>query len=147
MIIIKSFQKVLSVGLMALVIGTIAGDPNANELLSQANGWMKLLIKYAIRVFSIIWSYVNGLYMGKGIFESNYLLVIENRNAIFEEYVNWKKQVKEEESDGFKIKKAIYEKQVNYEKTLLAQSSIIEEKKEEAQKILIKKSDLEKLQN
>ena len=85
--------------------------------------------------------------MGKGIFESNYLLVIENRNNIFEEYVNWKKQVKEEESDGFKIKKAIYEKQVNYEKTLLAQSSIIEEKKEEAQKILIKKSDLEKLQN
>ena len=66
---------------------------------------------------------------------------------VLEEYVNWKKQVKEEESDGFKIKKAIYEKQVNYEKTLLAQSSIIEEKKEEAQKILIKKSDLEKLQN
>lgn len=146
-IIIKSFQKVLSVGLMALVIGTIAGDPNANELLSQANGWMKLLIKYAIRVFSIVWSYMNGIYMGKGVFESNYLLVIENRNAIFEEYVNWKKQVKEEESDGFKIKKAIYEKQVNYEKTLLAQSSIIEDKKEEAQKILIKKSDLEKLQN
>lgn len=104
---VKVIQKALSVVLMAIVLGSIAGDPSRNELLTQVNGWAKLIVKYIIRVGGIIWSYVSGLYLGKGMFESNYIEVVHNRNEILEAYISWKKELKEEETEGYKIKKIL----------------------------------------
>ncbi len=104
---VKVLQKALSVVLMAVVLGSIAGDPSKNELLSQVNGWAKLIIKYIIRVGGIAWSYISGLYLGKGMFESNYIEVVNNRNDILESYLSWKKELKEEETEGYKIRKAL----------------------------------------
>lgn len=108
--------KMLSVVLTSMLLGSIAADASMNELAGQAYGWVKLLIKYAIRVVTIFWSYGSGLFLGKGIFESNYLSVVDNRNRILGEYIDWKQENEElEETRSQKIRREILEKAIQEE--------------------------------
>lgn len=115
----RAVVKMLSVLLTSMLIGSIAADASMNELTEQAYGWIKLLIKYAIRVVTIFWSWGSGLFLGKGIFESNYLSVIDNRNRILAEYIDWKQENEElEETRSQKIRREILENAIKEESSI-----------------------------
>lgn len=78
----KVFYSILG----ATIIGMLLINPDANELLEQANGWIALLIQYIIRVGMIVVNFVLGIYNAKRIFADNFLRPISNRIRMLNEY-------------------------------------------------------------
>ncbi len=79
-------KKLVYTVLSATIIGMLLINPNANELLEQANGWIALLIAYIIRVGMVISNFVMGVYNAKRIFRDNFLRPINNRIRMLDEY-------------------------------------------------------------
>jgi hypothetical protein len=96
-------RKVLTVFLAAMIVGSIVADPDVTELAGEAYGWLKLLVKYAIRCGTMIMCLGTGLAMGRKIFESDYILVIENRIRILDMYVAWDVKQGSHEDPAYKI--------------------------------------------
>ncbi len=83
----KLFYSVLG----ATIIGLLIINPDRNQLLQQANGWIALLIQYIIRVGMIGINLTMGIYSGRSLFIDNYILPINNRIRILEEYDVYKR--------------------------------------------------------
>lgn len=96
-------RKVLTVFMAAVVIGSIVADPDITALAGEAYGWVKLLVKYAIRCGAMCWCLGQGLFMGRKIFESNYILVVENRIRILDMYVSWDVKQGNHDDPAYKI--------------------------------------------
>lgn len=84
-------KKFISILCISIGLSLFALDPQANELLEQAHGWIVMIIKYIIRVGMIIGNLAFGMYSGKEMFYENFILPIKNRIRILAEYVNWLK--------------------------------------------------------
>ena len=82
----KLFYSVLGATILALLII----NPDTNELLEQANGWVAVVIQYIIRVGMIVANFVMGIYNAKTIFNDNYLRPISNRIRMLDEYQDYK---------------------------------------------------------
>lgn len=78
----KLFYSILA----ATIIGLLIINPDTNALLEQANGWIALLIQYIIRVAMIFINFTMGVYSGRSLFIENFILPINNRNRILDEY-------------------------------------------------------------
>ena len=85
----KGTLKAAQTVMMGIVITVFALQPQANELLAQANGWIVLLIEYIIRVFMMTGSFAMGVYTAKRVFSDNYLLPLTNRIDILEDFEIW----------------------------------------------------------
>ena len=82
----KITNKLLYSILAATIIGLLIISPDTNQLLEQANGWIAVMIQYIIRVAMIAINSVMGIYTGRNLFIDNFILPINNRNRILEEY-------------------------------------------------------------
>ena len=96
-------RKALDVALAGLFIGSIIADPQANEILETANGWLKLILIYLVRVVAMVWSYGTGAYEGKENFERNYILVAENRIKILDLYISWQSTTGERDTPTYRL--------------------------------------------
>ena len=79
-------RKVVYALLTATILGMLLINPDTNELLKQANGWIALLIKYIIRVGMICANFALGVYNAKQLFANNFLRPITNRIRMLDEY-------------------------------------------------------------
>ena len=84
-------RKMLYSVLGATIIGLLIINPDSNQLLEQANGWIAVMIQYIVRVAMICGNFVMGIYSGRNLFIDNFILPINNRNRILEEYDIYKK--------------------------------------------------------
>lgn len=82
----KLFYSVLGATILALLII----NPDSNQLLEQANGWVAVVIQYIIRVGMIIANFVMGIYNARTIFNDNFLRPISNRIRMLDEYQDYK---------------------------------------------------------
>lgn len=87
----KIANKLLYSVLGATIIGLLIINPDSNQLLEQANGWVAVMIQYIIRVAMIFINLAMGIYSGRSLFIDNFILPINNRNRILEEYDIYKK--------------------------------------------------------
>ena len=87
----KIANKLLYSVLGATIIGLLIINPDTNQLLEQANGWVAVMIQYIIRVAMIFINLGMGIYSGRSLFIDNFILPINNRNRILEEYDIYKK--------------------------------------------------------
>lgn len=85
----KGTLKVAQTILMSIILTVFALQPQVNELLDQANGWVVLLIEYIIRVFMVIMSFVMGIWTAKRVFSDNFLLPLTNRIDILQDFKGW----------------------------------------------------------
>ena len=83
---IKLSRKLVYSVLGATILALLVINPDANELMEQANGWIAIVIQYIIRVGMIIANFVMGIYNAKTIFNDNYLRPINNRIRMLDEY-------------------------------------------------------------
>lgn len=83
---IKLSRKLVYSVLGATILALLVINPDANELMEQANGWIAIIIQYIIRVGMIIANFVMGIYNAKTIFNDNYLRPINNRIRMLDEY-------------------------------------------------------------
>lgn len=81
--------KVATVFLISICFTIMALQPQTNQLLEQANGWIVLLIQYIIRVIMICLSFATGIWTAKGTFNDNYLLPLTNRIEILDTFKSW----------------------------------------------------------
>ena len=112
--------KVFTVFFISMCFTIMALQPQTNELLAQANGWIVLLIQYIIRVIMICLSFATGIWTAKETFNDNFLLPISNRNNILDQFNNWLdtnpikvkglEAVRKEVEDELKLK---YEKELS----------------------------------
>ena len=86
-------KKLILVFLVSVMFAMFLMQPQANELLEQAYGWLVMIIQYIIRVVVITINFFLGLYTGKSVFYDNYVLPIENRIRILIEYFDWEKAI------------------------------------------------------
>lgn len=86
-------RKLLRIFLLSVVLAMFVMQPQANELLEQAYGWIVMIIEYIIRVVVITFTFLVGLYTGKTVFYDNYVLPIENRIRILIEYFSWEEKI------------------------------------------------------
>lgn len=82
-------KKFLSVFVVALFSGSIAADPDLQQLGSDALSWARIIVKYLVRCAIIIWCLAQGFIMGRKMFNANYVLVIENRIRILDMFIQW----------------------------------------------------------
>lgn len=87
---IKLSRKLVYSVLGATILALLVINPDANELMEQANGWIAIVIQYIIRVGMIIANFVMGIYNAKTIFNDNYLRPINNRIRMLDEYQVYK---------------------------------------------------------
>lgn len=87
---IKLSRKLVYSVLGATILALLVINPDANELMEQANGWVAIMIQYIIRVGMIIVNFVMGVYNAKTIFNDNYLRPINNRIRMLDEYQVYK---------------------------------------------------------
>ena len=90
-LIAKISNKILYALLGAAIIGMLIVSPDTNQFLEQANGWIAIMIQYIIRVGMIAANLIMGIYSGRSLFIDNFILPINNRNRILEEYEIYKK--------------------------------------------------------
>lgn len=81
-----TIMKFVSVFFMSFAFTIFALNPQANELLEQANGWIIIMIQYIIRVTMMIVSFVSGIWTAKRSFTENYLLPLQNRISMLEDF-------------------------------------------------------------
>lgn len=81
--------KVVTVFFISICFTVMALQPQTNELLEQANGWIVLLIQYIIRVIMICLSFATGIFTAKNTFNDNYLLPLTNRIEILDTFKSW----------------------------------------------------------
>lgn len=111
--------KIVSVIFMSFAFTVFALNPQANELLEQANGWIIIMIQYIIRVMMMLISFISGVWTAKRSFMENYLLPLTNRISMledFEIYVD-KHPVKEKGVEAVK-EEAKEEMRAEYEQKL-----------------------------
>ena len=87
---IKLGSKLLYTALGSAIIGLLMVNPDTNALLEQANGWIAIMLQYIIRVAMIGINLGMGIYTGRSLFIDNYILPINNRNRILDEYEIYK---------------------------------------------------------
>lgn len=85
----KMVFKVVKCFMIAVVISLIAFDPNASELLKEAYGLFKVILKYVIRIAMTCVNLVIGIRTGKELFNEQYYIPINNRNRILSEYIQY----------------------------------------------------------
>ncbi|MDY5982341.1 MAG: hypothetical protein SPJ17_01385, partial [Anaeroplasma sp.] len=78
----------------ATILALLMINPDTNQLLEQANGWIAVIIQYIVRVGMIISNFVMGIYNAKTIFNDNYLRPINNRIRMLDEYKIYKTENK-----------------------------------------------------
>lgn len=86
-------KKLLMVFLVSVMFAMFLMQPQANELLQEAYGWIVMIIQYIIRVVVITINFFIGLYTGKTVFYDNFVLPIENRIRILIEYFSWEEKI------------------------------------------------------
>ena len=84
--VFQVFKKVIVAFGLAAITALFMIDPSREQLLEQANGWIAIVFKYAIRVLMIAFNIIMGCFTGKKLFNNNFLLPIVNRTRILEEY-------------------------------------------------------------
>ena len=87
----KIANKLFYTALGSTIIGLLIVSPDTNQFLEQANGWIAIFIQYIIRVAMITANFIMGIYSGRSLFIENFILPINNRNRILEEYEIYKK--------------------------------------------------------
>ena len=87
---IRLSRKLVYAVLSSTIIGLLVINPDANQLLEQANGWVAIMIQYIVRVGMITANFIMGIYNAKTIFNDNYLRPINNRIRMLEEYQDFK---------------------------------------------------------
>lgn len=87
----KVANKLFYTVLGSTIIGLLIVSPDANQFIEQANGWIAIFINYIIRVAMITANFIMGIYSGRSLFIDNFILPINNRNRILEEYDIYKK--------------------------------------------------------
>lgn len=122
---LAAIRKMLSVALAAILIGAIASDVNGEQILETAAQWWALIVKYIIRCLSIAWSYATGLYMGKSVFQTQYIMVIENRNRILDQYIRWQTKSGERDTPTYKVL-AYLQSQIKSDKELVEKQEEVE---------------------
>lgn len=85
----KMVFKVIKCFLVAICISLVVIDPNASELLKEAYGLFKVMLKYVIRISMTCVNLVVGIRTGKEIFNEQYYIPINNRNRILSEYIQY----------------------------------------------------------
>lgn len=115
---LKITRKIIYAILGSLVLGLIVYDPSVNELISQANGWISVVVKYAIRVLMVVVNLLVGIYTGKKLFQENYILPISNRIRILDEYVLWYKNNPETSEYKEEVEKIKAELESKYNKKI-----------------------------
>ena len=65
---IKLSRKLMYTILGATILALLMINPDTNQLLEQANGWIAVIIQYIVRVGMIISNFVMGIYNAKTIF-------------------------------------------------------------------------------
>lgn len=83
-------KKALWIVISCIFLSSIAFDVNQAMLTTKALGIFVIIIKYAIRVCCIVISTFWGIYNGKNVFYSNFVIVAINRTNILNMYINWK---------------------------------------------------------
>ena len=91
---IKLSRKLMYTILGATILALLMINPDTNQLLEQANGWIAVIIQYIVRVGMIISNFVMGIYNAKNIFNDNYLRPINNRIRMLDEYQIYKTENK-----------------------------------------------------
>lgn len=90
-LLVKITNKLIYTALGSTVIGLLIINPDTNQLLEQANGWIAIIISYIIRVAMITVNSIMGVYTGRSLFVDNFILPINNRIRILDEYDIYKK--------------------------------------------------------
>ena len=81
--------KVATVFFISICFTIMALQPQTNQLLEQANGWIVLLIQYIVRVIMICLSFATGIFTAKNTFNDNYLLPLTNRIDILDQFASY----------------------------------------------------------
>lgn len=134
-------KKLIMVFLVSVMFAMFLMQPQANELLEQAYGWIVMIIQYIIRVVFITLNFFIGLYTGKSVFYDNFVLPIENRIRILIEYFNWEstinidvQKIKEDYKIKFEKEEEEKERQEQLKKLKKAKELSVEMTYEEAKK-------------
>ena len=85
-ILAKKFMEVMIAGLF---VASIFINPDAAELGNSVLSWIAIIVKYLIRCATIAICLTQGLFLAKRIFDVDYIMVIENRTNILNEYISW----------------------------------------------------------
>lgn len=125
---IKISRKMITTILSGLIVALMVFSPDANELLSQMNGWLKLLIKYLVRVSMIFVNFGVGVFTADKLFDSDFILPVNNRSRILTDYITWNKENNIEPTFADKLVES-YENQKQLKEDLERQIMELENKK------------------
>ena len=79
----------MEVMIAGLFVASIFINPDAAELGNSVLSWIAIIVKYLIRCATIVICLTQGLFLAKRIFDVDYIMVIENRTNILNEYISW----------------------------------------------------------
>ena len=96
-------KKILSVILTSMFLASIFADIDGMRALNNTTAILAMIVTYTTRALSICWSYINGRFFGKFIFKKNYILVLENRNRILDQFIGWEAKHGDDNSPTKKI--------------------------------------------
>ena len=119
-------RKVIYAILSATILGMLLINPDSNELLKQANGWIAIMIRYIIRVGMIAANFVLGVYNAKQLFNNNFLRPINNRIRMLDEYHVYKLENKWNSKED--IEKEIQKRVEDKVKPLIQELEEVEKK-------------------
>lgn len=88
-IFLRVARKFIYAFLSGAILGLLLINPDTNELVEQANGWIAIMMQYIYRVGMIIFNLMMGVFTGKQMFNENNLLPISNRIRILDEFKLW----------------------------------------------------------
>lgn len=88
-IIFKVARKFIYAFLSGAIVGLLLINPDTNQLVEQANGWIAIIMQYIYRVGMIAFNLIMGIFTAKQMFNENNLLPLSNRIRILNEFKQW----------------------------------------------------------
>lgn len=105
----RILEKILLGVLFAAILAMFLINPDKDEFIDQTHAWIRIFLRCMVKVLMILFNLTIGSFGGSKLFKENYIIPLENRTRILQEYVDWQKVNDTEETYADKLLKAFYE--------------------------------------